>query len=253
MQDSDDHPPAERSEDGAEVDAPVKKKRIIKSRQSLAEKEVGTTMFPIARVKRIIKSDKDLDMMSAEATFLISVATEYFVKHFMEEGYTKARLEKRRIISYKDMANVVSRTEEFDFLKDVIPLPVTMSEALERRKAKLVADESAMMHEDDQPRDPSEPAGVIGDSLDLSNAPEDLPPLALSTNPLFPNAIVKRPPNTHARSAVSQPSKPAQPPPPPAPPRVHTGKNAPTTPHALATRSSRRSMNAAAAEPMQID
>jgi hypothetical protein len=34
---------------------------------------------------------------------------------------------------------------------------------------------------------------------------------------------------------------------------VHTGKNAPTTPHALATRSSRRSMNAAAAEPMQID
>jgi DNA polymerase epsilon subunit 4 len=97
--------------------APVKKKRVIKSRQSLAEKEVGTTMFPIARVKRIIKSDKDLEMMSAEATFLISVATEYFVKHFMEEGYTKARLEKRRIINYKDMANVVSRAEEFDFLK----------------------------------------------------------------------------------------------------------------------------------------
>lgn len=53
----------------------AKKKRIIKSRQSLAEKEVGTTMFPIARVKRIIKADKDLDMMSSEATFLISVAT----------------------------------------------------------------------------------------------------------------------------------------------------------------------------------
>jgi DNA polymerase epsilon subunit 4 len=35
----------------------------------------------------------------------------------MEEGYTKARLEKRRIINYKDMANVVSRAEEFDFLK----------------------------------------------------------------------------------------------------------------------------------------
>lgn len=59
----------------AHTPAPAKKKRVIKSRQSLAEKKTGTTMFPIARVKRIIKADKDLDMMSSEATFLISVAT----------------------------------------------------------------------------------------------------------------------------------------------------------------------------------
>lgn len=59
----------------AHTSVKAKKKRIIKSRQSLAEKMTGTTMFPIARVKRIIKADKDLDMMSSEATFLISVAT----------------------------------------------------------------------------------------------------------------------------------------------------------------------------------
>lgn len=29
----------------------------------------------------------------------------------------KARLEKRRIVNYKDMANVVERSEEFEFLK----------------------------------------------------------------------------------------------------------------------------------------
>lgn len=151
-------------------------------------------------------------------------------------------------------------------LSDVIPLPVPMSEALERRKAKLVADESAMMHDDEPARQASESDSGIGsgpvsaphaeNSVNLAKAPEDLPPLALSTNPNFPNAIVKRPPNTHARAAVPQPPKAPKPvpaPTPPAPPRVHTGKNAPTTPHALATRSSRRSMNAAAAEPMQID
>lgn len=96
---------------------PAKKKRVIKSRQSLAEKAKGTTLFPLSRIKRIIKADKELDMMSSEATFLVAVATEYFIKHFMEEGYTKARLERRRIVNYKDMANVVSRSEEFDFLR----------------------------------------------------------------------------------------------------------------------------------------
>lgn len=53
----------------------AKAKRVIKSRQSLAEKQPGTTLFPIARVKKIIKADKDVDTMSAEATFLIAAAT----------------------------------------------------------------------------------------------------------------------------------------------------------------------------------
>lgn len=42
---------------------------------------------------------------------------EYFIKHFMEEGYTKARIDRRRIVNYKDMANVVARSDEFDFLR----------------------------------------------------------------------------------------------------------------------------------------
>lgn len=36
---------------------------------------------------------------------------------------------------------------------------------------------------------------------------DTLPPLAHSTNPLFPNAIVKRPPNTHAKAGVKSATK----------------------------------------------
>jgi hypothetical protein len=54
---------------------PKKPKRIIKQRQSLAEKQPGTTIFPMARVKRIIKADKELDMMTGEACFMVAVAT----------------------------------------------------------------------------------------------------------------------------------------------------------------------------------
>ena len=74
-------------------------------------------MFPTSRIKKIIKADKDLDMMTSEAVFMVGVATvriitalsaradgqEYFIKHFMEEGYTKARLDRRKLVTYKDI------------------------------------------------------------------------------------------------------------------------------------------------------
>jgi hypothetical protein len=61
----------------ADIDATAKAKpkRVIKQRQSLAEKQLGTTIFPIARVKRIIKADKELDNLSSEAVFIIAVTT----------------------------------------------------------------------------------------------------------------------------------------------------------------------------------
>lgn len=38
----------------------------------------GTTQLPVARVKRIIKEDKDVQMVSNDAVFLISLATVRF-------------------------------------------------------------------------------------------------------------------------------------------------------------------------------
>ncbi|WWC72210.1 uncharacterized protein I206_106172 [Kwoniella pini CBS 10737] len=173
------------------------KNKINKQRQSLAEKQLGTTIFPISRIKKIIKNDKELENMSSEAVFMISVATEYFIKHFMEEGYTKARLEKRKIVNYKDMAAVVARSEEFDFLKDVIPQPMNLSEALERRKQKMSIEENTSYDEETS----NNQNGIL-----LND--EDLPPLVNSTNPLFPNAIMKKPPNTHAKTAIPKPIPP---------------------------------------------
>ncbi|KAK1922238.1 histone-fold-containing protein [Papiliotrema laurentii] len=212
-----------------------KQKRVIKQRVSLMEKQRGTTVFPIARIRKIIKADKDLDMMTGEAVFMIAVATEYFIQHFMEEGLTKAQLDRRKLVTYKDLASVVSRSDEFDFLRDVIPMPIPMSEALELRRQKLLLDENPTLYED-SPAIPGE------------NNHDDLPPLALSTNPLYPNAIVKRPPNTHAKT-----SQRTKAPPGPSAPKVVTGKNAPvctsSTPHSLPTRgSSRRSLVTADAE-----
>ncbi|WWC91910.1 uncharacterized protein L201_006862 [Kwoniella dendrophila CBS 6074] len=186
------------------IEKPIQKK-ITKQRQSLAEKQLGTTIFPISRMKKIIKADKDLDNLSNEAVFMISVATEYFIKHFMEEGYTKARLEKRKTVNYKDIAAVVARSEEFDFLKDVIPQPISLSKALERRKQKLSSDENPSSHESNEA---TTSTSIFPDQQNPSLLnDEDLPPLVNSTNPLFPNAIMKKPPNTHAKTAMPKPQR----------------------------------------------
>jgi hypothetical protein len=59
-----------------------KVKRVIKQRQSLAEKERGTLVFPMSRIKKIVRADDELSMMSTEACFLVGVAT---VRHQSEE------------------------------------------------------------------------------------------------------------------------------------------------------------------------
>jgi DNA polymerase epsilon subunit 4 len=66
---------SEGTESGLNPEVKTKAKRIIKQRQSLSEKQPGTTIFPISRVKKICKADKELDMMTNEATFMVSVAT----------------------------------------------------------------------------------------------------------------------------------------------------------------------------------
>lgn len=39
------------------------------------ERTPGTTMLPLARIKRVIKEDKDVSLINAEATFCIAYAT----------------------------------------------------------------------------------------------------------------------------------------------------------------------------------
>ncbi|EST08456.1 Transcription factor CBF/NF-Y/archaeal histone [Kalmanozyma brasiliensis GHG001] len=104
---------------------------------SKATKQSGTSIFPTARVARIIKADRDVDICSKEATFLISLATEIFVRKLTDEAYTNAKLDKRKNIFYKDLSRAVQQTEYLEFLKDAIPTPMALTSALGARQEKL--------------------------------------------------------------------------------------------------------------------
>ncbi|KAJ9097575.1 hypothetical protein QFC20_006150 [Naganishia adeliensis] len=69
----------------------------------LAERAPGTTSLPVARVKRILGADEDLQNISKEALFLISIATEQFLKRMADSAYLKARMDGRKTITMKDL------------------------------------------------------------------------------------------------------------------------------------------------------
>ncbi|KAF8908995.1 histone-fold-containing protein [Gymnopilus junonius] len=85
------------------------------------EREPGKTLLPFARVQKIIKADKDIPIVAREATFLIAVATEEFIKRLTEAGQQVAHREKRATVQHRDIATVVRRADEFLFLEDIMP------------------------------------------------------------------------------------------------------------------------------------
>lgn len=105
--------------------------------KSPVKRQRGVSVLPVARVQRIIKADRDVDICSREATFLISMATELFIKKVTDEAYTNARLDKRKVVQYKDLSRAVQQNEYLEFLKPVVPTAMSLSSALEARKDKL--------------------------------------------------------------------------------------------------------------------
>ncbi|KAK9455081.1 histone-fold-containing protein [Dipodascopsis uninucleata] len=137
-------------EDVAEHDVNIMENEISKTEQPVPETEnnkkktpsekntnTGGISLPLSRVKRIIKLDEDVRACSNPAAFAIAVATEMFIKHICEQGAQISKNDKRKTLLYKDLANAVDRSDELEFLTDVIPRTMPLSKALKERKALL--------------------------------------------------------------------------------------------------------------------
>ncbi|OMH79403.1 Nuclear transcription factor Y subunit C-2 [Zancudomyces culisetae] len=77
--------------------------------------------LPLARIKKVMKSDPDVKMISAEAPVLFSKACEIFIKEMTLRAWFNAEDSKRRTLQRQDVAAASLRSEMYDFLIDVIP------------------------------------------------------------------------------------------------------------------------------------
>ncbi|KAL6576313.1 Nuclear transcription factor Y subunit C-1 [Orobanche hederae] len=103
--------------------------------------------LPLARIKKIMKADEDVRMISAEAPILFAKACELFILELTIRSWLHAEENKRRTLQKNDIAAAITRTDIFDFLVDIVP-------------RDEVKDEAAALGEIVGP--PAGAAGVIG-------------------------------------------------------------------------------------------
>ncbi len=76
--------------------------------------------LPLARIKRIMKSDEDVRMISAEAPVLFAKACELFILDLSIRSWNYSVLHKRRTLQKEDVKEAVQKTDVFDFLVDIL-------------------------------------------------------------------------------------------------------------------------------------
>ena len=76
--------------------------------------------LPLARIKRIMKSDEDVRMISAEAPVLFAKACEMFILEMSVRSWHYSENNKRKTLVKEDVREAIQRTDIFDFLVDVI-------------------------------------------------------------------------------------------------------------------------------------
>lgn len=77
--------------------------------------------LPLARIKKIMKSDEDVRMISAEAPVLFAKACEMFILELTLRSWMHAEENKRRTLQRNDVAAAITKTDIFDFLVDIVP------------------------------------------------------------------------------------------------------------------------------------
>lgn len=77
--------------------------------------------LPLARIKKIMKADQDVKMISAEAPMIFAKACEMFIMELTLRSWCNTEENKRRTLLRNDVTLAISRTYIFDFLIDIIP------------------------------------------------------------------------------------------------------------------------------------
>lgn len=77
--------------------------------------------LPLARIKKVMKTDEDVKMISAEAPILFAKGCDVFITELTMRAWIHAEENKRRTLQKSDIAAALTKSDMFDFLIDVVP------------------------------------------------------------------------------------------------------------------------------------
>ncbi|CAL5378940.1 unnamed protein product [Camellia sinensis] len=86
--------------------------------------------LPLARIKKIMKANEDVRMISAEAPIVFARACEMFILGLTLQSWNHTEENERRTLQKNDIAAAITRTDIFDFLVDIVRREDLKDEAL---------------------------------------------------------------------------------------------------------------------------
>ncbi|XP_023952085.1 nuclear transcription factor Y subunit gamma isoform X3 [Bicyclus anynana] len=89
--------------------------------KKITSEDFKTQVLPLARIKKIMKLDEEVKMISAEAPVLFAKAAEIFIHELTLRAWSHTEDNKRRTLQRNDIAMAISKSDQFDFLIDIVP------------------------------------------------------------------------------------------------------------------------------------
>lgn len=77
--------------------------------------------LPLARIKKVMKTDEDVKMISAEAPILFAKGCDIFITELTMRAWIHAEENRRRTLQKSDIAAALTKSDMFDFLIDIVP------------------------------------------------------------------------------------------------------------------------------------
>ena len=99
-----------------EESKPTEETETKESSKDKPEAEEKLFQFPLGTVKRIIKMDPDVNVISKDSIFLISKALEMFVQSLSIEAYSYTAGAKKKTVSKQDVEKAIDAVDALAFL-----------------------------------------------------------------------------------------------------------------------------------------
>lgn len=77
--------------------------------------------LPLARIKKVMKTDEAVRMISAEAPILFAKCCDIFITELTMRAWIHAEENKRRTLQKSDICAALQKSDMFDFLIDIVP------------------------------------------------------------------------------------------------------------------------------------
>ncbi|KAL2132666.1 hypothetical protein VTI74DRAFT_3536 [Chaetomium olivicolor] len=145
--------------------------------------------LPLARIKKVMKADPEVKMISAEAPILFAKGCDIFITELTMRAWIHAEENKRRTLQRSDIASALAKSDMFDFLIDIVPREEASSHAKRASNQAAAAAAAAAA----QPTAPQPQIPGVGAPNHAGQHPMAAPDYSLGAHNMGPEADYRQP------------------------------------------------------------